>query len=100
MGVCREEKTSHLVRTLFILYKFHRACQGKERRRDSFLHFKKGLNKSELLDFEKTFNQFDISGDNYATHDDIKKMLSKIGGLKHDENASKNIINVLDIDGD
>lgn len=97
--VCREEKTSHLVRTLFILYKFHRACQGKERRRDSFLHSKKGLSKSELVDFEKTFKTFDISGDNYVTHDDIKKMLSKIG-LKHDLNASKNIIKVLDIDGD
>lgn len=94
--VCREEKTSHLVRTLFIVYKFHKACEGKEEKDCCYLKTK--LSKSDLGKMNKTFDQFAVSGD-HMTRDDIKQILSKVG-LEHNENALKNIISILDTDGD
>merc|ERR1719232_1344005 len=96
--VCREQKISHLVRILFVLYKFKKACQGTEREKKSSVFSKSGLESTDLTDLSETFDQFK-SGKDHMTVDDIKKMMTKVG-LGQDENCVKKIMNLLDVDGD
>jgi len=94
-NVTRESKTKDLVHTLVVLYKWHRLATGVAIPTERGPHYSETINKLDLNQVLRIFDQFDINDDGSLQVEEIKHIMTQVG-LKLNSKSLGVMLSVLD----